>query len=332
MFSSIKKAALALAVGLAAAAAIAQEGGKPINLRFAAAPVGSTWYAYAGALRPLMAEALPKGSNVEIMNTPMAIANTKLLAAERADVGMIFPPVASWADQGFGPFDKKVDNVRGLVGGMDQYFQRITVQKNSPIQTLADIKEKKLPVRIGTGPQGSLNEYIARLILQANGLTYEDIESFGGSVTRTSFDVLRNQFGDGKLDMIIGITTEGHPNTAELSISPGQRFIGLSDHAVKYLQKYGFSPATMPANMFQGQTEPVKGVGFSTSLYANAKLSDEHAYAITKGIVENREALKRQFGSMEDWTAEGSAQPENLALPLHPGARRYYQEAGLLNK
>ncbi|MEO6810839.1 MAG: TAXI family TRAP transporter solute-binding subunit, partial [Isosphaeraceae bacterium] len=218
----------------------------------------------------------------------------------------------------------------GLVGGMDEYYQRITVHKDSPINSLADIKNKKLAVNIGTATQGSLNEYIARLILEANGMTYNDIKSYGGTVTRTSFEVLRNQFGDGKLDMIIGLTTAGHPNTAELSVTPGQKFLSLSDEAIKKLDKYGLAKMTMPANLFQGQTEPVKGVGFSTSLYATSDLSDAYAYGITKAIMANREALKRQFSSMKDWTAADSDKPENLRVPLHPGARKYYQEAGLL--
>ncbi|MCL1481436.1 MULTISPECIES: TAXI family TRAP transporter solute-binding subunit [unclassified Marinobacter] len=322
-----KVAGLILGVSLALPAVASAE---PAHLLFAAAPTGSTWYAYAGTLHSAMLEELPPGSSVAIMNTPMAIANTKLLTGERADIGMIFPPVANWAAQGFGPFDSKVENVRGLVGGMDQYYQRITVQKDSPIKSLADIKEQKLPVRIGTGPRGSLNEYIARLILQSYGLSYEDIESFGGNVAMNSFGVLRNQFGDNQIDMIIGITTPGHPNTAQLSIAPGQRFLSLSDESVAYLKEYGFSPATMPANTFEGQNEPVEGVGFPTSLYANKALSEELAYQITKGIMENRKRLKQQFGSMASWKAEESAKQENLQMPLHPGAERYYREAGIL--
>ncbi|MCU5784723.1 TRAP transporter solute receptor, TAXI family protein [Alcanivorax balearicus MACL04] len=299
----------------------------PIKVKFAAGPTGTTWYAYAGALRTELLNALPQGSTVDIQGTPMAIANTKLLAAGRADIGLIFPPVAAWAGRGFGPFDREIDNIRGLVGGLDQYYQRVTVQTDSDIQSLADIKEKKLAVRIGTGPQGSLNEYIARLILAANDLSYEDIEAFGGSVTRSSLSILQDQFGDRKLDMIIGITTAGHPNTAQLSITPGQRFLSLSDKAVKYLRDYGFAAATMPAELFEGQNEPVKGVGFSTSLYARADLPDQEAYAITKAIMDQREAVKSAFGSMASWTLEGASANENLAAPLHPGARKYYDEA-----
>jgi hypothetical protein len=331
MVGSIKKRVIAavLCLGLAFGGAAAQAA-DPIKVRFAAAPTGSTWYAYAGALRSAMLEGLPPGSSVDILTTPMAIANTKLLGAQRAEIGLIFPPVAAWAAQGFGPFESKIDNVRGLIGGMDQYYQRITVQKDSPIRSIAEIKEKKIPVRLGTGPQGSLNEYIARLILAANDLTYEEIESYGGSVAKAGFEVLRDQFADKRLDMIIGITTAGHPNTAQLSIAPGQRFLGLSDKAIEYLVQHGFAPATMPPGMFEGQDEPVHGVGFTTSLYASTAVSEEDAHAITKAIMERRENIKRAFGSMEGWTAAGSLEPGNLAVPLHPGAEKYYKEAGLL--
>ncbi|MFL9811834.1 TAXI family TRAP transporter solute-binding subunit [Stutzerimonas sp. VN223-3] len=330
MIKAFKKNALPFILGGFLAFSGTAFAADPVNVKFAAGPTGTTWYAYAGSLRTEMLEGLPQGSTVDILGTPMAIANTKLLAAKRSDIGLIFPPVASWAVQGFGPFDKKIDNVLGLVGGLDQYYQRITVQKDSPITSIAEIKEKKLAVRIGTGPQGSLNEYISKLILEANGLTYEDIEAFGGSVSKSSLSILQDQFGDKQIDMIIGITTEGHPNTAQLSIAPGQRFLSLSDDAVKFLEKYGFARATMPANMFEDQSEPVEGVGFSTSLYANASVSEEDAYQITKAVMERRENLQRSFGSMKGWTAEGSAAETNLGTPLHPGAKKYYKEAGLL--
>ncbi len=329
MIKTLKKhiaVALLGSVGLCGSAMAAE----PVNVKFAAGPTGTTWYAYAGALRGEMLQRLPEGSTVDIQGTPMAIANTKLLAARRADIGLIFPPVAAWAQQPFGPFKSKIENIRGLVGGLDQYYQRITVQNDSSIQSIAEIKEKKLAVRIGTGPQGSLNEYIAKLILEANGLTYEDIESYGGSISKSSLSILQDQFGDSQLDMIIGITTAGHPNTAQLSITPGQRFLDLSDDAVSHLEKFGFVRATMPAGMFEKQDQPVKGVGFSTSLYANQTLSDADAYAITKAVMDGREALQRSFGSMKGWTAEGSLAPANLAAPLHPGAQKYYREAGLL--
>ena len=112
MLKFIKNSVAALVTGLAfvvptavlAQTAPAASDLKPINLRFASAPTGSTWYAYSGALRPIILQGLPPGSNVEILSTPMSIANTKLLALKDADIGMSFPPVIAWATEGFGPF------------------------------------------------------------------------------------------------------------------------------------------------------------------------------------------------------------------------------------
>lgn len=327
---------LGLAMSLGASVALAANTGgamkldKPVTARFATARPGSTWYAYAGSLRPAMLKALPAGSSVNIMNTPMAIANTKLLAAGRADIGLSFPPVVTWARKGIGPFSKPIHNVRGLVGGLDRYYQRVTLQKDSKINSLAEIKEKHLAVRIGTGSPGSLNEYMARLVLKAYGLSYADIKQYGGSVTKASLSVLRNLFQDGRIDMIIGITTAGHPNTAQLATAPGEKFLGLSDHAVHYLQQYGFVPATMPANLFEGQTKPIKGVGFSTSIYVSTAMPKAEAYTLARAIMRDRAKLKKSFKSMKDWTVRGSAEPKNLGVPLHAGAKAYFEQAGLM--
>jgi TRAP transporter TAXI family solute receptor len=326
--------ALSIALGLTVAAPFAQaasssgnlELSQPVTVKFATARAGTSWYGYAGSFRSAMLDGLPKNSSVNVLNTPMSIANTKILGKGRADVIMSFPPVVNWAKQGIGPFSKKITDIRGLVGGMDKYYQRITLQKNSKINSLAEIKEKHLPVKIGTASPGSLNEYICRLILKAYGLTYDDIRSYGGSVTRSNLSSLRNLFQDGRIDMIIGLTTEGHPSTAQLATAPGEKFLGLNEHAVKFLEGYGFHPATMPAHLFKGQDKPIKGVGFSTALYASTDMSNAEAYTLTKAIMDHRKLLKKTYGAFKHWTVKNSHQ--SLGVPLHPGAKTYFEQIG----
>lgn len=323
---------LGLGLGLSASGAVAAEKlDKPVHVRFATARPGITWYSYAGVLRPELLKVLPSGSDVTIMNTALAIANAKLLAAGRADIGFSYPPVVAWAEKGFGPFPKPVKNLRGLIGSLDQYYQRITLQKNSPINSLAEIKAKHLAVHIGTNTPGSLNEYMTRLILKAYGLTYADIKSYGGSVTEAGLPVLSNLFQQGRIDMIIGITTAGHPNTAQLATAPGEKFLGLDDHAVHFLEGYGFAPATMPANLFTGQTQPIKGVGFRSAIYVNAAMSKAEAYLLTKAIMATRPQLRKSFTRMKVWTPEAAVAPHNLRAPLHPGAQEYFKEIGALH-
>jgi uncharacterized protein len=323
---------LGLALGLGVSGAIATETlDKPVHVRFATAHPGITWYSYAGVMRPELLKVLPPGSDVTIMNTALAIANAKLLMAHRADIGFSYPPVIEWAQKGFGPFSTANHDLRGLAGSLDQYYQRITLQKNSPINSLAEIKQKRLPVRIGTEVPGSLNEYMTQLILKANGLTYDDIKSYGGSVTKAGMAVLSDLFAQGRIDMIIGITTDGHPNTAELATAPGEKFLGLDEDAVHFLEGYGFAPTTMPANLFQGQMQPIKGVGFRSAIYVDASMSNAEAYLLTKAIMTSRDQLRKSFARMNVWTPEATVAPHNLRVPLHPGAQEYFKEIGVLH-
>lgn len=327
---------LGLAMGVGVPAAVAAGNGtvkldKPVHVRFATARPGITWYSYAGVMRPYMLKVLPSGSEVTIMNTALAIANAKLLMGNRADIGFSFPPVVAWAEKGFGPFSKPEHSLRAIAGSLDQYYQRITLQKNSPINSLAEIKAKHLAVRIGTNTPGSLNEYMTRLILKAYGLSYANIKSYGGSVTEAGLPVLSNLFQQGRIDMIIGVTTPGHPNTAMLATAPGEKFLGLNEHAIKFLEGYGFAPATMPTNTFEGQPKPIKGVGFRTAMYVNAAMPKNEAYLLTKAIMDSRSRLRKSFPRMSVWTAAASVAPHNLRAPLHPGAAEYYKEIGALH-
>lgn len=300
--------------------------GTPLRLRFAVSTPGGAWYAYGASIRTALLKGLPQGSTVDILNTPFAIANTRILAAHKAELGLSFPAVVKWAVDGIGPFKEKLTGLAGVAGGLDQYYDRITVNLDSKLASIAEIKEKKLPIAIGTGPMGSLNEYICRLILESHGITYGDIEKWGGKVTATTFSTLRTLFQDGRVSAIIGITTDGHPNTAQLSTSPGQRFIDLDDVSVKYLEKYGFTPVDMPKNTFDRQDKPVKCVGFTTSIYTTLDVPKESVYQITKSIMMDMEGLKGTFASMRNWTLAGSSAPQNLIVPLHPGAAQYFAE------
>ncbi len=85
-FRSLAPALFAVLLALTGATQAAD----PVKVKFAAGPTGTTWYAYAGALRTEMLNGLPQGSTVDILGTPMAIANTKLLTAKRTDVALIF--------------------------------------------------------------------------------------------------------------------------------------------------------------------------------------------------------------------------------------------------
>jgi TRAP-type uncharacterized transport system substrate-binding protein len=57
-------------------------------------------------------------------------------------------------------------------------------------------------------------------------------------------------------------------------------------------------------------------------------LPNEVAYAVTKALCENRDALAKGHAGLKYFNPQVGWKPENLGIPLHPGAEKYYKEKG----
>jgi len=69
-------------------------------------------------------------------------------------------------------------------------------------------------------------------------------------------------------------------------------------------------------------------VGFPTVLITNAGLAEPLAYTVTKTIIENKDALVRGHAGLAEFDPKTAWQPDEVGLPLHPGAERAYREKG----
>ena len=91
------------------------------------------------------------------------------------------------------------------------------------------------------------------------------------------------------------------------------------------------APAEVPANTFKGQTAPVKTVKAASNILVSADLSNETAYTITKTIIESVSRLPKIHAALGDFDPKMAADRAlNGNCPLHPGAVKYYKEAGLM--
>jgi TRAP transporter TAXI family solute receptor len=298
------------------------------KLRIATLELGSSWYVYGGLMAAVLRKELPSGSVIDILPYAGGVGNMNLVSSGDAELGMGFPVTGRWAMEGQMAYDKKMPNLRGLVGGFDEYFVGIIATKKSKITSLADIPQKKMPIHLVTVTRGSLGEFANRQITDAVGAGYKMIESYGGKVTHTSFGVISKMIVDGQADLFMQVVTAGHPAMTEIAITADVIFLGLSEEVVKKVAAYGWTPATLPANTFKGQTSPVKTIGTTTCLIAPDKMPSDVAYAVTKAVCENREALAKGHAGLKPFNPQMGWKFENLGLPLHPGAERYYKEKG----
>lgn len=317
---------LALMLGLAVAtAAWAQQ---PVTLAFATLDAGSAWHVYGATMAELLRKALPPGSNVDVKPFAGGVGNAKLVARNETPIALSFTVTNRWAFEGREAYDTELDTLRGLVGGLDRYYLVAIAARKLNIGSLRDIKDRKLPVRLFTQPVGSLGEFGGRQLLRAYGFTYADLRSWGGSTAHVGYTFIVDAFQDGRADLLLAVVTPKHPSVTEITASADVGFLPIDPEAVRRLESLGYTTATMAANTFKNQPDPVKTVGFPTVLITNKDLPEPIAYTVTKAIVENKDALVRGHAALAGFEPRTAWRAEKLGIPLHPGAERAYREKG----
>ena len=308
----------------------AQELKTPVHLRIASMDLGSAHYVYGATFAKLWRSILPKGSTIDVLPFAGGLGNAFVIDKGDAELGLLFGAAANWAIQGKVAFPKKIDVLTGLVGGLDKYYAAVMATKRSGITSLEEVAKKKLPVKIVAQPVGSASEFSMRLILEAYGMTYDGIKSWGGAVTPTSTGVAQAQMMDGKADVWINMVTAGHPAISELAISTDLLFLPMSDEIIHKLMAYGYEKTFLPAKSFKGQDRDVPLVGWPTILVAHKDLKPEVAYLFTKAIVENKPELVKAHAGFKDFIPEDAWKLNKYGIPLHPGAEKYYRDKKMI--
>jgi hypothetical protein len=330
----MKKVALfAAVIGLLALAVSspAQTLTSPAHLRLGTADLGSAHYVYGAVFAKLWRSALPKGSTIDVLPYAGGTGNALLMDKGDADLGLLFGAAVKWAHEGTVVFNKKHEFLRGLVGSLDKYYIGIMVTKRSGVTSLEEVAKNKKPVRIVSQPQGGASEASMRLVLQAYGMTYDMIRSWGGSVTPTSTSVAQTQMADGKADIWINMLVANHPMISELAVSTDLIFLPMSDEIVKKLEGLGYKKDVLPAKSFRGQEKEVQLVGWPTTLVGHKDLPVDLGYVLTKTLVENKPELVKGHAALKDFIVEDAWKfQSSYGTALHPGAEKYYREKGML--
>jgi TRAP transporter TAXI family solute receptor len=316
---------LTLVVGAAGVAAQ-----QPVTLAFSTLDTGSAWYVYGATMAELFRKTLPPGSNIDVKPRSGGVGNPRLVAKNETPLGLAFTVTNRWAFEGKEAYTEKLENIRGLVGGLDTYYLVAVAQKKLGITSVRDIRDKKVPVKIYTQPIGSLGEFAGRQLLRSMGLGYADIKGWGGSTTHVGYNVIVDAFKDGRADVLFAVITPKHPSVSEIANDGNVVFLGLDAETIKALAPLGYVTATMPANTFKSQPEPVSTVGFPTVLITNKELPEDIAYTLTKTVIDNKDALVRGHGGLSAFDPATAWQPEKVGIPLHPGAEKAYREKGFM--
>lgn len=313
----------------------AEAADKPVNLKFASMSVGGSWYIYAANIAELAKAALPANSRIDVLPYQGGVGNPILVNKGEADIGLSFSAIGNWAYQGIVDYagKGKMTDIRSLVGGLNKPHRLtiMVVKKNLNINSVQEIKDKKLKVKLITAQKGAAGEALARQVLESYGMSYTDLTSWGGSVNHIELGVAIQQMKDGQADMFIHNVGYKQPDIAEMFLSGNIKFVALGPSQSKFLaDKYGFEEGlAIDKGEFEGVDQPVPSLGYPTGVIANKNLSAETAYVITKVICENKQKLTNAHSSLAAFDPTQAWKPsKNGNIPLHPGAEKYYREKG----
>ena len=200
------------ALGLVAVSATGAFPQQPVNLAFATLDTGSAWYVYGATMAEVLRRALPPGSNIDVKPRAGGVGNPRLVAKNETPLGLGFTVTNRWAYEGKEAYDAKLDNLRALVGGLDTYYMVAVASRTLGVNSVREIREKKLAVKATSQPVGSLGEFSARQLLKGAGMGYTDIKAWGGSMQHAGYNVIVDAFKDGRADVLFAVVTPKHPS------------------------------------------------------------------------------------------------------------------------
>lgn len=309
--------------------------GKAVDLTFAAQEVGTTAYVYASTMANMFVEALPAGSNIDVTTTsPGGVGAPVILENGQCDIVIGNGAPTKWACTTGILGNPPVRNVRSVAGGLDEAFINVMFTQSfvdkTGIKTLEDLVAKKYPVRIAVKSPGAFGELACARVLEAYGVTYNDIKAWGGTVTHTGSGAIVSLLKDGRADMTIDHLGPGQSATTELCMTTNMYFPQMSDKALKYLEGVGFDAYTVRPNTWKGQTKEIKSCGSPQVVLVSADLSDDVVYSMTKALCEHTDVLVNASAALRAFNPSRAWEPLKVGAPLHPGAERYYKEKGYI--
>ena len=290
-----------------------------VSLKMATGGTTGTYYAYGGVIANILNGKL--GSlQLNVQSTGASKANIFLIDDGEADVAIVQNDVMDYASKGTDLFEED-GAIESFSAGAALYAEVCQIISSGDIKSVEDLKGK----RVSVGDAGSGVEFNARQILNAYGISFDDIE-----VNNLGFGDSADALKDGKIDAFF--CTAGAPTTAitELATTNSINLLGIDDeHAAALQNDYAFyTQYTIPGGTYKGVDDDVVTVAVKATLIVSDKLSEDVVYDLVKGLFDNKDAITA--GHAKGAELDPAYAVDGISVKFHPGAEKYFKEAGVL--
>lgn len=266
-----------------------------------------------------IAKVLKEKGGLNVLVQPTAGESTLITLVNRgeAELGIanINEAVEAW--EGTVPGGKQSE--LRLIGSIHALRGTFWVRKDSPMQTIADLKGKK--VTLGYSAMRTIDK-LARGILATGGLTEKDVNPvLVPNVVRGADD-----FASGASDMLF--FAFGAPKVREVDATVGGiRALEIDEKGMPAARKifpYGYLTSANPSPFFIGVSKPMKVYAWDNMLFTNAKVKDEIVYKMIETLENNKADLVAVQPALREFSAAGLY--KKYDIPYHPGALKYFAD------
>ena len=275
-------------------------------------PIGG---AFATALKNYGYMTSAEASNATGQNIQNMLSGDIELAIAMQDAAMQ-AYTAAGAYEGKEP----AEDLRALMRLWPNYVQLVTTA-DTGIHSVLDLRGK----RVGVGAANSGVEINARMILEAYGLSYNDITpdylAYGEAI-----DNMKN----GQCDAVF--VTSGLPNATVMDLGVQYDMVVVpidGEGREKLISNYPYySKSVIPANTYNN-AEDIEGVFVYNIMLVRKDLSDQMVYDMLEGIFENISTIKASHNTASK-NIDITFGVDDVQLPLHPGAEAFWKDAGYI--
>jgi TRAP transporter TAXI family solute receptor len=287
--------------------------------------VTGVYYPTGGAIcRLVNKDRSEHGIRCSVESTGGSIYNLNTIRAGELDMGVAQSDWQFHAYNGTDAFAERGANkdLRSVFSLHPEPFT-VVARADAGIKNFNDLKGK----RVNIGNPGSGQRGTIEVIMKAKGWTNSDF----ALASELKASEQASALCDNKIDAMVYVV--GHPSGAikEATTSCESNLVEVNDAAIDMLvnENSYYRKAVIPGGMYQGNPDDVVTFGVGATIVSSASVPDDVVYNVVKAVFENFDTFRKLHPAFENLSKEEMVR-DALTAPLHPGAEKYYKEAGLL--
>ncbi len=280
--------------------------------RLGTAALGGAYYPLGQGIANLVTQHAPGIAMVPIV-TRGAIENPRLVSGGDLELGITNADLAFFAYEGRPPYTDRFEIL--AAGALHPSVLHLITSTNTGLESFVELRGR----RIAVGPAGGTTFFLTQMLLGAHGMTIDDV-----IVSFLSYSDGFSQLSDGNVDAAFALA--GYPAAAVLQAGATQdlRFLRIESDIAETIvtENPYYSIVNVPADVYDTDED---GIAFAVDnvLIVNANIDADSVYDVVAAVYDHLPELQRANAVARQIDP---ARSTALAIPLHEGARRYFEE------